>query len=227
MIASYRYSNDNIYIQPMLNRDEDKANILLARADWRADGVVPTKQFDKVFPTWVAEMELTWKNTGMNELTKAEAERVGIPTTNNSILPRSFFPKPFYLTEMIYEKSSNDFIGFTRAWMDGTNSEHILTCFHPDKRGKGYHKDYSVMASKAWFLYNEGESSTHFTPRGQSSYYVSDPYASVAKTSVDRIEPVDYIENKFTKAEYTAWMNQADKQADRDANFLIERYIDV
>ena len=69
MIASYRYSNDNIYIQPMLNRDEDKANILLARADWRADGVVPTKQFDKVFPTWVAEMELTWRNTGMNELT--------------------------------------------------------------------------------------------------------------------------------------------------------------
>jgi len=211
----------------MLNRDEDKANILLARADWRADGVIPTKQFNKVFPTWVAEMELTWKNTGMNELTKAEAERVGMSTANNSVLPRSFFPNPFYLTEMVYEKSSDDFIGFTRAWLNGTHSEHIVTCYHPDKRGNGYHNDMAIINTKTWFLYSGGESASYYTPKGQSGYYVANPNADIIKTCVDRIDPVDYIENKLTKAEYLTWMDQTDNQADRDANFLMERYIDV
>ena len=45
----YRYSDGTIYIQGMQNNTTDKANILLARADWRADGVVPTEEFDEMF----------------------------------------------------------------------------------------------------------------------------------------------------------------------------------
>ena len=46
----YRYTDGTIYIQGMQNNATDKANILLARADWRADGVVPTEAFDDIFP---------------------------------------------------------------------------------------------------------------------------------------------------------------------------------
>jgi len=227
MIVTYRYSNDNIYIQPLLDRAEDKANILLARADWRADGVIPTKEFDDVFPIWISELNQTWKDVGMTENTKAEAQRVGMPTEDNSVNPRSFYPKPFYLIEMVYEKSTNDFVGFTKTWLNGTHSEHIVTCYHPDQRGKGYHDDMAIINTKAWFLYSGGESASYYTPKGQSSYYVSDPNAAIAKTRVDRVEPVDYIENKLTKADWTTWMNQADKQADRDANFLMQRYLEI
>ena len=159
MNLAYRYSNNNIYVQPMLNRAEDKANILLARADWRADGVVPIEQFDDMFPIWVDQLNETWKSAGMTEDTKAEAIRVGIPTETNSILSRSFYPNPFYLIEMIYEKSTDNFVGFTKTWCNGDIAEHIVTSFHPDQRGKGYHDDYSVLSGKAWFIYSEGDAS--------------------------------------------------------------------
>jgi len=227
MNVAYKYSNDNIYIRPMLNREEDKANILLARADWRADGVVPTAQFDDMFPTWVDQMNETWKSAGMIEDTKAEAIRVGIPTETNSILSRSFYPDPFYLIEMIYEKSTDNFVGFTKTWCNGSTAEHIVTSFHLDQRGKGYHDDYSILSGKAWFIYSGGDVAVHYTPRGQASYYVADPNKEIAKTRWDRIDSVDYIENKFTKAEYTAWMDLPANQADRDASFTIERYLEV
>ena len=58
-IIPYRYTDGTIYIQGMQNTTTDKANILLARADWRADGVVPTKEFDDMF--WFNYAELFGK----------------------------------------------------------------------------------------------------------------------------------------------------------------------
>jgi len=223
----YRYSDGTIYIQGMQNTATDKANILLARADWRADGVVPTRQFDDVFPQWYEEHTKAWKMTGMTENTKAEAIRIGQPTGTNEVLSRSFYPDPFYLTEMIYETSTDDFVGFTRSWLNQGNAEHLITSFHPDQRGKGYMNRYSIMSSKCWFLHSGGTSATHYTPKGQSSYYVADPNIDVFKTRYDRIDRVDYIKTVFTKAQYTAWMNMEVMQADRDASFTTQRYLEV
>ena len=110
----YRYSDGTIYIQGMQNTTTDKANILLARADWRADGVVPTEEFDDIFPEWYEEHTKAWKMAGMTEDTKAEAIRIGQPVGTNEVLARSFYPDPFYLTEMIYETATDDFVGFSR-----------------------------------------------------------------------------------------------------------------
>ena len=226
-IISYRYSNDRIYTQPILNRPEDKANILLARADWRADGVVPTREFDAVFPKWVEQMDEYWKQLGMLENTKEEALRVGAPTETNSVLPRSLYPNPFYSTNLTYEKATDNFIGFSRLFINGTIAEHEVSCFVPSQRGKGYLNDSAVLGAKAWFIYAEGEVFITYTPKGQTSYYVEDPNIEIAKSRLDRIEQVDYIETRVTKADYTAWMDLPDKQADRDDSFTIERYIEV
>ena len=226
-IVSYRYSNDKIYVQPLVDRLEDKENIIAARVDWRADGVVPIREFDAVFPDWIMQVDSLWKQLGMTENTEAEALRVGTSVETNSVLPRSFYPEPFYLTDMIYEKSSDEFIGFARSWINGTTSEHIVTCFHPDQREKGYHNDFSVAAGKSWFTYADGGLLLMYTPKSQTSYYIEDPDIEVARSSLDRIDSVDYIETRITKADYTAWMDLPDNQADRDATFTIERYIEA
>ena len=49
MLIPYRYWNDTIYIQPMLNRPEDKENILAARKDWRADGIDGSSDGNGIF----------------------------------------------------------------------------------------------------------------------------------------------------------------------------------
>ena len=226
-VVSYRYSNDRIYIQPLLDRAEDKANIILARADWRADGVVPTREFDDVFPQWVAQMDSIWKEVGMVENTSAEAIRVGTATETNSVLSGSLYPKPFYSTNLIYEKATDNFIGFDRSWCNGTTTEHIVNCFDPAQRGNGYINDVSIISGKAWFIYAEGEVSIHYSPKGQSRYYVEDPNIETYKRRFDRIDPVEYIKTELTKEQYTAWMDLPANQADRDANFTIERYIEV
>ena len=223
----YRYTDGTIYIQGVLNRPEDKANILLARADWRADGVIPTREFDNMFPQWNEEHIKAWKMAGMAENTKAEAIKIGHPVGTNEVLARSFYPEPFYLTEMIYETATDDFVGFSRSWLDGGDAEHLVISFHPDQRGQGYMNRYSIMSSKAWFLYSGGTSASHCTPKGQSSYYVADPNIDVFKTRYDRIDRVDYIKTVVTKADYTAWMNLPANQADRDHSFTIERYIEA
>ena len=226
-VVSYRYSNDKVYVQPILNRAADKANILLARADWRADGVVPTRIFDDVFPRWLNQMDSLWKELGMVENTKAEAIRVGISTETNSVVSRALYSNPFHSTNLFYEKSTDNFLGFSRSWHDGTDNQHIVSCIHPDQRGNSYISDFAVISGKAWFLYSGGETLTHFTPKGQTSYYVEDPDIEVYKTRVDRIDPVDYIKTVITKADYTAWMDLPANQADRDDSFTIERYIEV
>ena len=223
----YRYTDGTIYIQGMQNTTTDKANILLARADWRADGVVPTEEFDDMFPLWYEEHTKAWKMAGMNEDTKAEAIRIGQPVGTNEVLARSFYPEPFYLTEMIYEVSTDNFVGFSRNWLNGGDAEHLVTCFHPDQRGKGYMNRFSVMSSKAWFLHSGGTSATHYTPKGQASYYVADPNIDIFKTRYDRIDRVDYIKTVFTKADYLAWMDLPANHADRDASFTTQRYLEV
>ena len=164
---------------------------------------------------------------GMTEDTKAEAIIIGQPVGTNEVLARSFYPDPFYLTEMIYETATNDFVGFSRNWLNGGDAEHLITCFHPDQRGKGYMNRFSIMSSKAWFLHSGGTSATHYTPQGQTGYYVEDPNIDIFKTRFDRIDPVDYIKTVFTKAQYLAWMDLDDMQADRDASFTTERYLEV
>ena len=226
-IVSYRFSNDIIYAQPILNRPEDKANILLARTDWRADGVVPTREFDAVFPEWVEQMNNLWKQLGMEENTKEEALRVGASVETNSVVSRSQYSEPFYSTNLLYKKSNNEFLGFSRSWHDKTDNRHTVTCLHPDQRNKNYITDFAVIAGKAWFLYSGGETITHHTPKGQTSYYVEDPDIEIAKSSLDRIEQVDYIKTVITKADYIAWMDLPANQADRDDSFTIERYIEV
>ena len=226
-IISYRYSNDRIYVQPILNRPEDKENILIARADWRADGVVPTRQFDAIFPEWVEQMDSLWKQLGMVENTEAEALRVGTSVETNSVVSRSQYADPFYSTNLFYVKSTDNFLGFSRSWHDGTNNEHSVTCLHPDQRNKSYLDDFATTSGKAWFLYSGGEALVHYTPKGQTGYYVEDPDIEVYKSRLDRIDPVDYIETRITKADYTAWMDLPDNQADRDATFTIERYIEA
>ena len=223
----YRYSDGTIYIQGMQNTATDKANILLARADWRADGVVPTEEFDQIFPLWYEEHNKAWKMAGMTEDTKAEAIRIGQPVGVDEVLPRSFYPNPFYLTEMIYEKTTDNFVGFSRNYLNQGDAEHIVTCFHPDQRGKGYMNRFSVMSSKAWFLHSGGTSATHYTPQGQTSYYVEDPNIEIFKTRIDRVDRVNYIKTVFTKAQYLAWMDLPANQADRDASFTTERYLEV
>ena len=86
---------------------------------------------------------------------------------------------------------------------------------------------FSIISSKAWFLHSGGTSATHCTPKGQSGYYVVDPNIDIFKTRFDRIDPVDYIKTVFTKAQYLAWMDLDDMQADRDASFTTERYLEV
>ena len=226
-VVSYRYSNDNIYAQPIINRESDKENIIQARADWRADGVVPTEEFNDVFLRWVDDMDLFWKQLGMTENTKAEAARVGAPKETNDVTDRGTYSTPFYTTHLFYEKSTDDFIGFARGWHNSTDLQQIVTCIHPDKRGNKYMSDFSIIGGKAWFLYAGGETMTHLTPKGRAAYYVENPNIETHKTADDRIDPVDYIQTVITKQQYIAHMNKPENQADRDANFTIERYIEV
>ncbi len=226
-VVSYRYSNDNIYVQPIINRESDKENIIQARADWRADGVVPREEFNDVFLRWGADMDFFWKELGMTENTKAEATRVGAPTETNSVASRDMYSTLFYNTHLFYEKSTDDFIGFARGLHSGKDLQQIVTCIHPDKRGNKYMSDYSIVGGKAWFLYGGGETMTHLTPKGQTAYYVENPDIETHLTAEDRIDPVDYIKTVITKEQYIAHMNKPENQADRDANFTIERYIEV
>ena len=94
-------------------------------------------------------------------------------------------------------------------------------------RGKGYNTRVNVVSAKIWFLYSGGETIEFYSPKGQSSYYVEDPTIDTFKTSDDRIDSVDYIRTEFTKEQYLAHMDKPENQADRDANFTIERYIEV
>ena len=88
---------------------------------------------------------------GMTEDTKAEAIRIGQPVGTNEVLARSFYPDPFYLTEMIYETATDNFVGFSRNWLNGGDAEHLITCFHPDQRGKGYMHRFLLCLQKLGF----------------------------------------------------------------------------
>ena len=237
MLIPYRYWNDTIYIQPMLNRPEDKENILAARKDWRADGIDGSSdgEWDFYFVEWLQNMsdcydEKVWGTVNLDGTykspTREQAIAAGVDVSDNAVLPRSFYPNHYYFTEMIYEKTTNKFIGFTRNWTDGTKCEHIVTCFVPEMRGKGFHKHYSVISCKMWFLYSGGELITSDTIRGQSSYYVENPNIEVFKRRDDRAYPVDYIRTEITKESYLAWMDKSENHADRDEPITVRRFFE-
>lgn len=201
MTGQQRIIGEHVYTQWI--REEDKAGIINATADWRADGAMNLDSFEGVFPRWLQQ------NEKIKDHIAKQTEQPGTDW---------WFEEPCWgvtYTQGIYLKSDDSFVGFERSTIGEKSSWTRVFVLVPEVREKGYFIDASSIGLKALF---ETYGCLHFTAENPTNISTDKlPYMGLTptevKTKLDRVIPVEYKKTIMTREGYAEWINKPENSA--------------
>ena len=204
----YRVIGKNVYHKFI--SEEDKDGIINATADWRMDGSgQKVNLFDDVLKKW-----LNQNNTVLEKM-KTQTE----PIWMDNDCP---------ITEGIYLKTNNKFIGFSRnRFKTGKILVNEVVCIVPEYRGNAYLTESSILGLKTVFDTLEGNEihSTVPVDKSSSSLPTTTKESDDKMTKFDRVEPITYKKTVYTRAEYLSWINDSKNEDIKNAPYeYILRY---
>jgi len=198
----YRVISENTY-QKFISI-EDKEGILSATSDWRLDGVGPrVDTFDGILDMWLNQ------NNDVLEKMKLSTEPIWVDIS-----------KP--ITQGIYLKSNNTFIGFSRSRFQlGKILVNEIVCIVPEYRGSNYLVESSILGLKTIFNTLEGNAIHTKVPidKSSSSLPTTTKESDVQDTQLDRIEPITYKSTIYTREEWLVWIEKPENESIKNAPY--------
>lgn len=198
----YRVIGENVY-QKFISI-EDKEGILSATSDWRLDGAGPrVDTFDGILDMWLKQNEDVLAK--MNPLT----DPIWVDGSKA-------------ITQGIYLKSNNTFIGFSRSrFRVGYILDAEVVCIVPEYRGSNYLVESSILGLKTIFNTLEGNAIHTKVPidKSSSSLPTTTKESAVQDTQLDRIEPITYKSTIYTREEWLAWIEKPENESIKNAPY--------